>query len=259
MKATIERARPLINVIYRHESRGDYNVVWGRIRPEHRPKRPLTSMTIGEVLDWQDSIDPLYMSEAAGAGQFLEDTLRDIYDDAGFDRNDLFNEEAQDALVLFLLRRRGFQRFLNGRLSTEAFANNLAKEWASLPVVTGAKKGRSYYAGDGLNKAHAGVDEILHAIGLTKQPLDTRIVAPKEVEDLVATSDKSPLESTTNLAAMVSALVTAVATAAGSISDAVDGLPLPVAIGAIVISAGAAVWIVRERSQKAALARAARS
>jgi hypothetical protein len=55
-------------------------------------------------------------------------------------------------------------RYLEGRTTLEQFGNSLAKEWASLPVVAGKKKGRSFYAGDGLNKSLTGVDDALKAI-----------------------------------------------------------------------------------------------
>ena len=49
-------------------------------------------------------------------------------------------------------------------MSTEDFANNIAKEWASMPVVTGAAKGKSYYGGDGINKSLVSVDAFLDAV-----------------------------------------------------------------------------------------------
>jgi len=154
----------LLEFIAKPESGGDYNIVWGGIKAADRPKRPLVTMTIGEVLAWQDSIDARYQSEAAGKYQIMEDTLRGLYAESGMQLSDLFDRNGQDKLATALLVRRGLNSYLDGSISAETFANNLAKEWASLPVVTGAKKGRSYYAGDGLNKAHVGVDEFLDAV-----------------------------------------------------------------------------------------------
>lgn len=162
--ATLSRARPLLEFIKQPESRGDYNIVWGGIRKEDRPVRPLTTMTIGQVLDWQDSIDRKYMSEAAGAYQIMEDTLRDLHLSAGLGKHELFDEGNQDRLALALLIRRGYLKYLDGLVSAETFANSLAKEWASLPVVSGPKKGRSYYGGDGLNKSHVSVDAFMDAV-----------------------------------------------------------------------------------------------
>lgn len=168
----LEKARPLLDLIYRHESipavkaqgvENHYQVVWGGIRKEDRPK-DITKMTVGKVLWWQDLIDPRYMSEAAGAGQILEDTLRGLVSAGVVSERAIFNAETQDTLVLALLDRRGWARCEAREITPEEFGNNLAKEWASLPVITGPKRGRSYYAGDGLNKAHASVDEVLTAI-----------------------------------------------------------------------------------------------
>lgn len=95
-----------------------------------------------------------------------------LYLDAGLiDSDALFNEATQDAVAELLMERRGLSRFVGGELSAEDFANNLAREWASFPVVhdqQGAsrhvKKGQSYYAGDGLNKAYAEPDEFLSIV-----------------------------------------------------------------------------------------------
>jgi len=154
----------LLAFIREPESGGDYNIVWGGIRKKHRPPYLLTTMTIKEVLAWQDSIDPIYRSEAAGAYQIMEDTLRDLYPHAGFDGSEVFGIDTQDRLAIALLKRRGLDRYLAGKLSTTKFANNLAREWASLPVVSGSQKGRSAYAGDGLNKSHVAVEPFLDAV-----------------------------------------------------------------------------------------------
>jgi hypothetical protein len=173
----------LLDFIADHESEGAarrlkisaYDVVWSGIRKEHRPKRPLTTMTIGEVLAWQDSIDPVYRSEAAGRYQILEDTLRGLYAEAGLTLKSLFDRAGQDALAIALLKRRGLDKYLSGALTVKQFCNELAKEWASLPVVSGKGKGRSYYHGDGLNAALVDVAPFLAAVAAVKpEPVDGR-------------------------------------------------------------------------------------
>ena len=168
----------LLDFIAKPESGGDYNIVWGRIEAKDRPRKMLVQMTIGEVLAWQDSIDAAYQSEAAGKYQIMEDTLRGLYGEAGLKLTDMFDESGQDRLATQLLRRRGLDAYLAGKISDEAFANNLAREWASLPVVSGKKKGRSFYAGDGLNKSHVSVNAFLaavrsvRAVPLPSKPVD---------------------------------------------------------------------------------------
>ena len=81
------------------------------------------------------------------------------------DYNSLAN---QDKLALVLLKRRGLDKYLAGVISADDFANSLAREWASLPLVSGPKKGRSAYAGDGLNKSHVSVDAFMGAVHAVK-------------------------------------------------------------------------------------------
>jgi hypothetical protein len=161
---------PLLDYIARYESGGDYNIVWSGIRKADHPPKKLTEMTIGEVLDWQDSIDARYMSEAAGRYQVMEDTLRGVVDEMGLSRNQKYDEGTQDSIAIHLLRRRGLRAYLAGEILAEKFANSIAKEWAGMPLVTGPKRGRSYYAGDGLNRTHAKPDEFLKAVIAVKQP-----------------------------------------------------------------------------------------
>ena len=174
-------SKNLLDFIAQPESRGDYNVVWGGIKRHHRPPKPLVTMTIGEVLAWQDSIDHLYQSEAAGRYQIMEDTLRGLYAQAGMSLGDLFDQRGQDRLATQLLKRRGLVAYQRGQITTEDFANKLAQEWASLPVVSGPKKGRSYYAGDGLNQAHVKVGPFLDAVRAARNapaPVDPVPVIP---------------------------------------------------------------------------------
>jgi len=148
----------LLDLIAEYESRGDYNIVWGGIRKADYPPKPLVEMTIQEVLDWQDSIDRKYMSEAAGRYQIMEDTLRGLLHVV--DPDELYNEENQDKLAIHLMKRRGLDKYLSGDMDLGSFGNNLAREWASLPVLKGRKRGYSYYAGDGLNKSHVKPEEV---------------------------------------------------------------------------------------------------
>lgn len=178
--------KPLLDFIAKYESNGDYNIVWGGIKPKDRPPKPLTSMTVREVLNWQDSIDLLYMSEAAGRYQILEDTLRDLVDQGKVQPTAVFDEKTQDQLAIALLNRRGLQRWLANEITASKFANNIAREWASMPVVNGPKRGRSYYAGDGLNMAHASVADFLIAVIKTKEPPPTAQPEPKPTGGILA-------------------------------------------------------------------------
>ncbi|MEO1797708.1 MAG: hypothetical protein AAFR53_11945 [Pseudomonadota bacterium] len=187
----------LLHFISIPESNGNPDAYWGKIRTEHKPPKRLTEMSVQEVLAWQDSIDPLYMSEASGEYQFMEDTLRGLWREAGVQLDDLFDERTQRALALALLKRRGLEDYLAGQLSAEQFAQNLSKEWASLPAITRDRAGRpaqgqSYYAGDGLNKAHVTIAATMEAVNAVRattpivtMPAPAVPELPRELVDLM--------------------------------------------------------------------------
>ncbi len=106
------------------------------------PPKPLTQMTIAEVLAWQERIDARSKSEAAGRFQIMEDTLRPLVRNHGIDTRLLFDVNMQNRLAVILLKRRGWDPRSPNHI---AIANSLAKEWAALPVVSGSNKGKSYY------------------------------------------------------------------------------------------------------------------
>lgn len=171
----------LLKFIGKYESNNNPDAIWGGVQKSDYPSKPITSMTVQAVLDWQDSIDKKYMSEASGEWQFMEDTLRDLVKAGAVSPKAIFNKATQKKLAVALLDRRGLQKYLAGTISTETFANNVAKEWASMPVVSGKNKGRSHYAGDGLNKSHTPVDAYLAAIKSVKdQPEQVKLELPKE-------------------------------------------------------------------------------
>lgn len=150
----------ILDLIGDKEAPLGYNQVYGRNR-----EVPLTNMTVNEVLEFQKELlaegSP---STAVGRYQFITKTLNDLKRTEGLTGEEKFTEELQDVLATALLKRRGYDKYKKGQMSKMEFANNLAKEWASLPVVSGENKGRSYYAGDGLNKALIDVESYLASL-----------------------------------------------------------------------------------------------
>lgn len=223
--------RGLLGYIQRFESVGAttsqgvqsaYQVVYGGIAAKDRPAEALTSMTVAEVLAWQDSIDARYPSEAAGAYQVMEDTLRGLVDAGQIDPDAIFNEATQDYVAELLMKRRGLSKFVAGEISAEDFADNLAREWASFPVVRdqqGAKRyverGQSYYAGDGLNKAHADPDEFLSVVERI------RVTSTEMPEGATTAASKAPEQVTEQREASENASETGAITLGAT--KAVDG------------------------------------
>lgn len=146
--------RALLDFIAIPESGGDYNVVY-----KHKQGtlgKPITMMTLDELLAAQRVLGKKYGSSAAGKFQHIRVTLKAQAERLRIPGNTLFSPGLQDDLGWDLLRQRGLDRFLAGTMSRTDFGNAIAKEWASSPVlskINGKSRGQSYYAGDGLNVA----------------------------------------------------------------------------------------------------------
>lgn len=173
----IEKAGPILTLIRKHESDravaaqgvpDAYSVVYSGIPKAHRPMEPLVTYPVSEVIEWQKFVvNKGAASSAAGAYQIIRKTLVSL----GLPRDRRFDKACQDEAALELLDQRGWARCEAGKFSVEDFADALAREWASLPVTRAqpgnsrpVKRGQSYYAGDGLNRAHATPEEVLAAI-----------------------------------------------------------------------------------------------
>jgi muramidase (phage lysozyme) len=139
---------PLLDLIGRAEGAG-YDTIVGFVKKEDYPARPITALTVDEVLAWQDSIDVKYDSEASGRYQVMEDTLRGLKTNSVVNGGELFNDSTQDKIAIALLKIRGLNRFLSGVITAEQFGDNLSYEWASLPVITGPRAGSGRYSGQG--------------------------------------------------------------------------------------------------------------
>lgn len=176
MAFTSYHVQPVLDLIGKYESRGDYEIVYGGIPKEQRPAK-LTAMTIAQVIEWQrDVVARGSASSAAGKYQIIRKTLEASVAALRMSTARLYDRATQDELAMHLLRGRGMQSFLDGNIDSDDMAIGLAKEWASLPVphamqghTRRVSAGQSYYAGDGLNKAHATVAEVELALEISRE------------------------------------------------------------------------------------------
>lgn len=156
----------LLQLIGGIEAPQGYDQVYGGSRIQ--PPRPITTMTVDEVIDWQNrSVRSGSASSAAGRYQIIRGTLGELKKGGHVRGSDTFDAATQDRLARVLMEKRGLSKYQSGGMSAETFANNLAKEWASLPVVNGKKRGSSYYGGDGLNKALTTPERVLSRLGVS--------------------------------------------------------------------------------------------
>lgn len=153
---------PLLQLIASVESNGNYNAYFGNAG---NSAINFTAMPIADVMQWQSEyVRQGNLSSAVGKYQIIDSTLRGLVRELNLNTAQLFNQATQDKMAIALLERRGAEAYVNKEITREQFAANLAKEWAALPRVLGANPHESYYAADGLNKAHVSVEQVIGAI-----------------------------------------------------------------------------------------------
>lgn len=115
----------------------------------------LTQMTLAEVDRFQTQRrNAGFRSSACGRYQFIRKTLRYAVTLLGIDpARTRFTPDVQDALILRILRTRGYYDWKGGTLPTDRFMTKLAQEFASMPVpypmqghFRPLRKGETYYA-----------------------------------------------------------------------------------------------------------------
>jgi len=228
--------------------RESYDVIYGH--NQHKLKKPVTQMTIDQVIASQRRWSTLFGSSATGGYQFMRATLMGLKKELGLTGNEVLEPNLQDRLGYHLLIRRKYHQFISGEIGTIEFARFLAMEWASFPVLADCKgahgairRGQSYYAGDKLNKALVKPEAIERLLGRGNYaeiaiPEINHIPVPVTVEGV----DK-PMPRSTTMWASIGAFVTTAVTALGSLHPAVAG-------AVILVAAAFAFWIIRERLKK---------
>lgn len=186
-------AAHILKFIYRTETGFDapdcYEVVFGH--KQSKLPKPLTRMTFDEVVSGGPARTKSFGSSAAGAAQFMRDTLDkpkvagDIKAQMKLTGNELFDADLQDRMAFHLLKRRGYDKFMAGTIGVVAFGKALAQEWASFPVLAATKgahrqvaRGETFYAGDKLNKALISPDQVEALLREAKAMTDATISDP---------------------------------------------------------------------------------
>lgn len=150
----------ILDLIGRYESRGgNYNVlVGGRVEPN------LTSMTIGEVLEYQRNlVNSGAPGSAAGKYQIIRDTLLDLVNRGVASPNERFSPATQDRLAIALMEPT-LSKFQAKQVSVDQMADKIAAVWAAFPTSSG----QSRYQGVGNNKAGLSRQEFVQSLGSAK-------------------------------------------------------------------------------------------
>lgn len=139
------------------KAEGDYGVVnTGKLGGYKAARVNLEGMTVAQVMEAQSRGD----FNAAGRYQIIGSTLRDAAKTLGLSGNEMFDRATQDRIfVEYLLKhkRKAIWNYINGK-SDDLHGAMLAlsQEWASF---ADPRTGKSYYDGDGVNKASVGINQ----------------------------------------------------------------------------------------------------
>ena len=123
---TIEKAK-------KHGYNSEYDVTLGYGKYADDKSKPITSMTIGEVKELQGQmLKGGASSTAVGKYQFISKTLKELQEKNNLSDDTIFSKEVQDKFATDLLKRRGLEKFKEGKISEAQFQKNLSMEWASI-------------------------------------------------------------------------------------------------------------------------------
>jgi len=178
----------ILNTIYGVESNNNYDA-WNN-SAKNPPQKDLTSLTVKEIMDYQGN----NKGPAAGAGQIKFDTLSYLINAGTLSEDDLFTAATQDIANNKLLDRRGFNSWLSGDLSDLDFGDNIASEWASIPLLSsmttpnGVEKERGESRYGGSNKALLGADVWENVLYTAKGQSKT----PQTIDEIVLAEAYTP-------------------------------------------------------------------
>ena len=241
------------------DDRASYDVIYDY--KQSRLAKPLTSMTYGDIIDQQRKWSKNHGSSAAGAYQFLRATLIDLAKaNPSISGADLFKPELQDQLGYQLLLRRGYDLFIAGQIDRTEFGKRLAQEWASFPVLSAVKgasrdlkRGQSYYAGDGLNKALVSPEKVESVLDQVKIAGRLAVVKPKPAPEPVVVekpvvADPGELETPASKSKTV---WTWLLTAIGAPIAAFGNLDWRVQLAIVAVIVGFAMYGIKRRADLA--------
>lgn len=175
-----DQDRAFLTLVAKHEAKSYDTIYGGR-------EIPLTQMLIAEVLRYQRT-QMRNGSTAVGRYQMLADVVEENARGLRLDPTQVrLTPDVQDQMMLYKVKRyRKYNEWLAGSLgptpleNSQKFCIYVAAEWASCPVPydmpagsspfsrrhpeRNLSKGQSFYAGDGLNKAHHDADSFVAAL-----------------------------------------------------------------------------------------------
>jgi hypothetical protein len=170
---------PFGNLIAKKESNDNYNIC-NKTKGEYQVIRNIkvVDTKIEDIVEKQKNRDVF----AVGRYQLIPKTLNEAIVALKLDVSKNLDEEMQDKIFdefLINIKRPKIIKYLEKDGSIDDAMHESAKEWASIGVAKGkgmskgriAKGGESYYADDGLNKAHITPEQIKESLIKSKNEI----------------------------------------------------------------------------------------
>lgn len=171
--------RPFLELVGAIEAPRGYDAITG-FAPT-RPDRPITEMTIAEVMVWQEGIRAAGAeATAVGRFQFIRDTLEFLTRAYEVPHDTVLDRRTQDYLARVLLYRCGFY---DPQAPIPELGDCLAGTWAALPLLSGSERGSSRYEGQVNNHART-TPEVVEAVLAVRFTPDALSVAARGVTDV---------------------------------------------------------------------------
>lgn len=206
-----------------------YNVIIGHNQSQLH--KPLVQFSVDELLEAQLHWPKKFKlkSSAAGALQIIRPTLLEQKKELHLRGNEKFNPALQDKLFFALANKRGLKQFLNGQITVEQFGNNLAREWASVPLLMDTiregktvRRGQSYYDGDGINSAQTKPEEVEKMLRAVRSTIAVEELPRKETKPM--RNWFNGFVTSTLFKYLVAMIATYIATKLGLESGAIEAL-----------------------------------
>lgn len=157
----VPEATPIANlrnlIAHAEAGAGEYDAV--QVGASVRPAVLPTSMTLDEIRAWVAASPG--QPHAIGRYQFIPATFERLAGSTALSGDVIFDPELQDRWANVLILEAGYADFVSGRLTPDAFMDNLAAVWAGLPVASGLS------AYDGIAGNHATISRAAYTRALT--------------------------------------------------------------------------------------------
>lgn len=161
------------------------------------PDKPITQMTLGKLKQYQAKVlanSGTLNSSAMGKYQIVGRTLKGLQQKLNLSDDTLFSPEIQDKMAVELLKGRGLDKYMSGKISADQFQSSLYHEWASIAnPLTGVAKQHTGSSNSDMQTALAGLKSGGSTMTRTSDGLN--IIQPSGATSVASGTTSTPMPS----------------------------------------------------------------